>query len=156
MIEQRWSVLWSFLVLSSSVALAPFGCTEELGPERLPVARVKGWVTERGRPVTGGWLEFFPVDGGIGNIRAARLRGDGSFDADRVGVGLNLIRLVNTDIQHADAARLFGSYQSPIRRTISAQGSEPLYIELVDEATLWDRSVRHRARAEPPRPGRPP
>jgi hypothetical protein len=121
----------------------------------MPVTRVKGSVSERGQAVRGGWIEFFPVDGGIGNIRAARLRADGSFDADRVAVGLNLIRLVNTDIHHADAARLFGSYQSPIRRTISAQSNEPLVIELVDEATRWDQSRPRRARAQSPRPGEP-
>jgi hypothetical protein len=146
MIDERRSAFWFAALTLASVALAAGGCKEELGPEHLPVAPVDGWVTERGRPVRGGWIEFFPVDGGKGDIRSARLKPDGSFHADRVAVGLNLIRLVNTDIQNIDAAHLFGSYQSPIRRTIPADRGDPLGIELVDEAIRWEQErPRHAA-----------
>ena len=114
------------------------GCSEELGPEAFPVARVKGRVTEGGRPITGGWIEFFPVDGGVGALRSAKLQPDGSFDADQVAVGLNLIRLVNTNIYNVDASRMFSRYISPIRRNIPQKPAGPLLIDLVDEAIQFN------------------
>jgi hypothetical protein len=155
MIDERRFGFWFAPLAAASVALAASGCKEELGPEAMPVAPVKGWVTERGRPVRGGWIEFFPVDGGRGDIRSARLKADGSFDANGVGVGLNLIRLVNTDIQNADAARLFGSYQSPIRRMITEHGGDPVAIELVDEAVRWEQTRSRYLRGESQRAGEP-
>src|SRR5438132_13339166 len=82
-------------LLFVGLGLLSAGCAEELGPVPLRVARVQGVVRERGRPVSGGWIEFVPVDGTVGNLRSARLHQDGSFEADRVAVGTNLIRLVN-------------------------------------------------------------
>src|SRR5207253_905083 len=82
-------------LLILSLGLLVTGCSEELGPVPMRVSRVRGVVREGSRPVSGGWIEFFPVDGTIGNLRSARLRADGSFDADGVAVGVNLIRLVN-------------------------------------------------------------
>jgi hypothetical protein len=113
------------------------GCTEELGPERMPVAKVSGRVTEGGRPVTGGWIEFYPIDGTVGKIRSARLRPDGSFETDSVAVGLNLIRLHTLDIlKSTDGKRVFSAYHSPIRRTIPAEPTGPIKIDLIEEAIL--------------------
>src|SRR5947209_4945853 len=84
------SALRSALLIGA--ALLPVGCSEELGPVPMPVARVHGVVTEGHRPVAGGWIEFMPVDGTVGNLRSARLEPDGSFAADRVAVGVNAIR----------------------------------------------------------------
>ena len=74
---------------------------------------------EGSRPVSGGWIEFFPVEGTVGNLRSARVRADGSFEADGVAVGENLIRLVNAPVELSGATQLFGSFQSPIRRVIA-------------------------------------
>ena len=41
------------------LAIGPSGCSEELGPEHMAVARVKGFVKEGLRPVSGGWIEFY-------------------------------------------------------------------------------------------------
>jgi len=155
MIDQPRLDFWFRPFALAWVALGFCGCAEELGPERMPVTRVKGRVTEGGRPVRGGWIEFFPIDGTVGDLRAARLEADGSFDADHVAVGLNVIRLVNTDIQHRDAARLFGAYSSPIRRTIPERPGDPLAIELADEAKRWDDARPRHSRPEPQRPGEP-
>jgi hypothetical protein len=115
------------------VSLAAGGCTEELGPERLPVARVSGVVREGSRPVGGGWIEFIPVDETVGNLCSAKLGVDGSFNAKSVAVGVNLIRLVNAPLKTPGASQLVGAYQSPIRRKIVAEPTEPLSIDVVDE-----------------------
>jgi len=112
----------------------------------MPVTRVKGSVTEGGRPLSHGWIEFFPLDGTVGNLRSARIRTDGSFEADGVAVGQNLIRLVNTGIR-TDFA-IFSTFQSPIRRLIPAQPGEPVRIELVDEAIRFQSSRLRQASSE--------
>jgi hypothetical protein len=115
------------------VSLGAGGCTEELGPEKLPVARVSGVVREGDRPVGGGWIEFIPVDETVGNLCSAKLGVDGSFNAKSVAVGVNLIRLVNAPLKTPGASQLVGAYQSPIRRKIVAEPTEPLSIDVVDE-----------------------
>jgi hypothetical protein len=132
------------LVVLTALVYGTAGCSEELGPEAFPVARVKGRVTEGGRPITGGWIEFFPVDGGVGALRSAKLQPDGSFDADKVAVGLNLIRLVNTNISSVPARLIaphaFNQYTSPIRRTIPSQLPAPLLIDVFDEAVEFNNT----------------
>jgi len=156
MIDKRRSVFWPNPFTLAWLALGLSGCAEELGPERMPVTRVNGKVTNGGRPVRGGWIEFFPIDGTVGNLRSARLHEDGSFEADRVAVGLNVIRLVNTSIQPPQAASIFGHYNTtPIRRTIAERPAGPLAIELVDEAKRLQNSPRQRARPESQPPGEP-
>jgi hypothetical protein len=125
------------------VVLGIPGCSEELGPEPMPVTRVKGSVTEGGRPLSRGWVEFFPVDGTVGNLRSARIRADGVFEADGVAVGRNLIRLVNTGLRPNFG--IFSTFQSPIRRLIPAQPAEPVRIELVDEAIRFQSTLSPQA-----------
>ena len=112
--------------------LAP-GCSEELGPERFPTTRVAGIVVEGGRPVAGGWIEFIPTDGTVGNIRSARIGRDGSFQADRVAIGENVIRLVNAPINMPGGEKLFGQFSSPVRRKIPLEPDGPLAIDLLEE-----------------------
>jgi hypothetical protein len=119
------------------------GCSEELGPESMPVTRVIGSVTEGGRPLSKGWVEFFPVDGTVGNLRSAPLRSDGSFDADGVAVGQNMIRLVNAGIRKE--LGIFSTFQSPIRRRVPVKPGDPLRIELVDEAIRYQNSFSRQA-----------
>ncbi len=126
------SVVGSILAVCALIATS--GCSEELGPETMPVAQVNGSVTENGRALAQGWVEFFPVDGTIGNLRSSRIHPDGSFQADGVAVGRNLVRLVNADIKTPGLSRVFSSYQSPIRRIIAAEPSGPITIDLVTEA----------------------
>src|SRR5512135_3128672 len=116
----------------ASVWLA-LGCREELGPVRFPTTRVTGVVREGERPVGGGWIEFLPVDGTIGNLRSAPLRRDGSFEADRVAVGTNQVGLVAPPVGSLLAQR-FHSMRSPIRRAIPAGPSTTLTIDLIEEA----------------------
>ena len=116
--------------------LAP-GCSEELGPERFPTTRVAGIVVEGGRPIAGGWIEFIPTDGTVGNIRSARIGRDGSFQADRVAIGENVIRLVNAPINMPGGEKLFGQFSSPIRRKIPLEPDGRLAIDLLEEAVRY-------------------
>ena len=67
--------------------LCSIGCRDVLGPEKMPVATVDGKVSQRGKPVTRGWIEFVPVDGTVGRMRSAPLHPDGTFHATKVPVG---------------------------------------------------------------------
>jgi hypothetical protein len=127
------------------VTLGISGCSEELGPVSLPVTRVKGAVTEGGRPLSRGWVEFYPVEGTVGNLRSAPLRSDGSFEADGVAVGRNLIRLVSAGVRKELA--IFSQFQSPIRREIPARLGEPLKIDLIDEAIRFQSTRQRQATA---------
>ncbi len=139
-------------VLLIGAALLSGGCTEELGPVPMPVTRVQGVVTEGRRPISGGWIEFLPVDGTVGNLRSARLGSDGSFNADGVAVGENAIRLVNARVETPAYRQLFGSFASPIRRDIAAHPSQPLRIDLDEEAIrARERRNRDTARGTAPK-----
>ncbi|MGB2611377.1 MAG: hypothetical protein WBC80_20555 [Isosphaeraceae bacterium] len=128
------SVLVLFLLL---LGLLAAGCSEELGPERFPTTRVAGIVVEGGRPVAGGWIEFIPTDGTVGNIRSARIGRDGSFQADCVAIGENVIRLVNAPINMPGGEKLFGQFSSPVRRKIPLEPDGPLAIDLLEEAVRY-------------------
>ena len=86
------------IMLLMGIALFLVGCARTLGPVPMPMARVRGVVHDGNGPVSGGWIEFMPVDGTVGNLRSARLGPDGSFDAEGVPVGEVAIRLVNDRI----------------------------------------------------------
>ena len=116
--------------------LAP-GCSEELGPERFPTTRVAGIVVEGGKPVGGGWIEFIPTEGTVGNIRSARIGRGGSFQADRVAIGENVIRLVNAPINMPGGEKLFGQFSSPVRRKIPLEPDGRLAIDLLEEAVRY-------------------
>ncbi len=132
------------------------GCSEELGPEPIRLTIVKGVVREGTRPVSRGWIEFYPVNGTVGNLRSARLHADGSFEARGVALGENLIRLENAAIDSPGAAQLFRLYGSPIRRIIGDQpGAVPLDIDLVEEAIRYQRTHGREARPEPSPRGEP-
>lgn len=136
--------------------LAGSGCREELRPERFPTASVSGKVVEGGKPVAGGWIEFFPVQGAVGNLRSARIAPDGTFRADRVAVGTNVVRLVNAPIQLPGGSALFGRFSTPVRRVVPDGGSSALTIDLLEEAVRF-QAVRSRAQADgPPRGGAQP
>jgi hypothetical protein len=135
----RVRVLLMVPVIGFALPLA--GCSEELGPVPMPVARVSGTVREGSRPVGGGWIEFVPVNGTVGNLRSARLRDDGKFETDGVAVGENLIRLVNVRTESAPLAKLFGEFStSPIRRVVPARPDGPITLDLIEEAIRFQEA----------------
>jgi hypothetical protein len=131
------------------------GCSEELHPVPFRSTVVKGVVRDGTRPVSRGWIEFYPVNGTVGNLRSAPLQADGSFEANGVAVGVNLVRLENADIESPLAARLFRSYGSPIRRDITERPAAPLDIDLVEEAIEFRRTHGQDAQSKPPGLGEP-
>ncbi len=142
-------------LMIAGLGLLLTSCSEELGPAPIRSTRVTGVVREGTHSVSGGWIEFYPVNGTVGNLRSARLHADGSFEADGVAVGENLIRLENASIDSPGAAQLFRSYASPIRRVVTEQPAAHLHIDLVQEAIRYQRTQGRETQADPSRPGEP-
>jgi hypothetical protein len=109
-------------------ALALGGCSEELGPEPRITTTITGRVHIRGRPVSGGWIEFLPAEGTIGHLRSAPLRRDGTFEASKVAVGRNAVQIVHPPIPLPGGA-LFRN-QALIRRDVTG---DPVDIDLQTE-----------------------
>jgi hypothetical protein len=141
---------WHLFLALCALALCAIGCGDILGPEKMPVAVVDGKVSQRGKPVTRGWIEFVPVDGTVGRMRSARLHSDGTFHATKVPVGLNLIRLVNVDVESFRIRRTLGAFSSPIRRTISENSNPQLEIDVIDEYLKFTQSPPKQEPIEPP------
>jgi hypothetical protein len=120
------------------------------------VARVSGVVKQGKRPVCGGWIEFIPVDGTLGNLRSARLRPDGRFDVDGVAVGRNAIRLVDARIESMPVVGRFSQFTTPIRRVIAEHPSAPLKIDLAEEAVRFEQQQRQALSVSPPATGEGP
>jgi hypothetical protein len=121
------------------------GCREELGPERFPTASVSGVILQGGGPVSGGWVEFQPFDGAVGNFRSAKIQPDGTFRRDGVAVGPNLIRLVDIPgLSMNVAAVLYNRAQ--IVRTIPREPGEPIRIDLVEELNRMQEAENARTR----------
>lgn len=128
------------------VLLAP-GCSRVLGPVPKPVTQVRGRLHEGGRPISGGWIEFMPSGGTVGNLRSARIAADGTFDADRVAVGENALRVVNSHVDATPYLHIVGQTVSPIRRVIRPDDRSPLSIDLRDEALHFHETRRRQAAA---------
>ena len=114
-----------------AVACATFassGCSEELGPEPMPMAAVSGVVVRSGDPIGRGWVEFLPVDGTVGRLRSARIGPDGRFRTDGVAVGRVGLRIVGGPLEPIESAVLGQMYL--MRREIPPQGVGDLRIDL--------------------------
>ncbi len=141
MVERRTLAWWvqarcvGLLVVAVVSGLA----AEELGPILREKARVSGRVHLGPSPIAGGWIEFYPVDGTVGDLRSAPIRPDGTFEATGVAAGTNLIRLAHpsplpaTPYLDPNIYWLFQQTYSPMRRKIPAP-SGSLDIDLRREA----------------------
>lgn len=145
-----------------AAAILCAGCAEELHPVAMPTTRVQGVVTDGARPVSGGWIEFIPVEGTIGVLRSARLGADGTFDTDGVAVGINAIRLFNTRIASRPYRGLFSTFSSPIRRKIgggesgATSGPSRISVNLVQESIKFQKSQSRSLPGEPSTAGEAP
>ncbi len=130
------------------------GCTEELGPVAMPVTTVQGVVTEGILPVSGGWIEFTPVEGTIGRLRSARLGNDGRFVAEGVAVGINQVRLVNARVDGRPYRGVFSMSYSTIRREARPDDPNPIAVDLVIEQAKFQKRFE-RLQAGPNRGAKP-
>jgi len=89
------------------------GCAEEWGRTPIAGVEVSGRVREGARPISGGWIEFIPVDGAVGHLRSAPLHEDGTFQATRLGLGPHVVRLVRPASPGVDP--IFQQFTSPLR-----------------------------------------
>ena len=114
----------AFLALVCAWAI---GCREELNPARPPTSHVQGRVAFRGEPIGGGWIEFHPIEGALGDVRSAPLNLDGTFVADRVANGLNAIRVAHPTVIPR-SVRSIG--RIPVAIRLIAGANEALEIDL--------------------------
>jgi hypothetical protein len=138
---------WSSPLVAVLVVVA--GCREELGPVQFPATRVRGRVVERGQPVAGGWIEFVPIEGTVGDRRSAPLAADGRFEVSGVAVGRNVIGLVNAPIRWPDGRKLFHGQGSPIRRDIPRGAATTLTIDLLTEALRDEKTKQEKNEDRP-------
>jgi hypothetical protein len=117
-----------FILLAGTV-----GCSEELGPEQRETTSVSGVVREGNRPVSGGWIEFLPVEGAVGDLRSAPIGSDGRFSLEGVAVGRNAVGLVATKVSDPRLRREFDTLGTSIRRNIPSGLSVVLTIDLLEE-----------------------
>ena len=117
------------------------GCREELGPVQYRTTRVTGIVRVGSRPLGGGWVEFHPVEGTVGNLRSAPVAPDGTFAVDRVPVGVNQVGFQKIPVDPA-LGRIFHPLSSPIRCTIPEGPSTRIEIDLLEEAIRFDKAHR--------------
>jgi hypothetical protein len=116
------------------------GCTEELGPVPITSTRVTGVILEGQRPVHGGFIDFLPVDGAVGNLRSAPIGADGTFTVDGVAIGSNGIGLVALKASlPLRSLIVFDTLRTPIRRTIAPGPSSVLTIDLYEELVRYER-----------------
>lgn len=109
------------------------GCADELGPERRETTRVSGVVREGPRPVRGGWIEFIPTDGTVGNMRSTPIGPDGRFDAVGVPVGANRVGISGARIDLPNWRRYFDPLSTTIERVVPRQPSTGITIDLYEE-----------------------
>lgn len=144
---------WLARLIPLLLPLVGFGCGSALGPERFRTVKVSGRIVEGREPVKGGWIEFIPVDGTLGNQRSARIQADGKFEADKVAVGENALRLVNSPVHLPGGAQLFGAFTTPVRRVISENQAAPLEIDLIEEAVRYQALQPRPAERKAVQPG---
>ena len=128
-----------FLLLAASA-----GCGRALGPERFATATARGTVRLRGEPVSGRWVEIVPIEGTLGRLRSARLAADGTFQVDRVPLGLVAIRLAGPRLPYTGEPRLDNFLFLCNRHHLIHKphvAGVPIAIELRDEANALQRSL---------------
>ncbi len=102
---------------------------------------MRGYIHAADKPVAGGWVEFLPIDGTVGNFRVAPIDRAGRFEIDGVGVGRHVVGLAHTDLEQPFAS-LFDTFRTPVRRVIPAGDLYDLDLDLVAEATRIEADLR--------------
>lgn len=132
-------------VMWLAVCLTASGCSEELGPERIPTTTVSGVVTLAGRPVTQGWVEFQPYDGALGDPTSARIGSDGGFRFPHAPVGKVVVRLYDVPMESRKAIWLLRTAAVIRRETTSPEGP-PMTIDVAEELYRYQSRTAETAR----------
>jgi hypothetical protein len=109
------------------------------------MTRVSGVVREGRRPVSGGWIEFMPVEGTVGNLRSAPIARDGRFEVSQVAAGWNTIDVVHAPVRRPEVQWLLSIQGKPIRRAIPPGASTTLEIDLLTEAYRHEQEQSQKA-----------
>lgn len=84
-----------------------------------------------------------PVDGTVGHLRSAPLRGDGSFQATGLGTGIHVVRIVAP--RDTTVPALFQQFTSPIR--VEVESDQSVDVDLARERMRLLNSARGRSGA---------
>lgn len=114
------------IALAGLLVAAP-GCFEKWKGRQADPVDVWGSVRIGSAPISGGWIEFLPIDGAVGHLRSAPIGPDGQFRATRVARGRNVVRIMYPP-PHPPVNRLFQSFQTPLRLEVDGRG--PVDIDL--------------------------
>lgn len=133
----RGRLRWALLGWASFTT----GCAEELGPPARETTRVSGVVREGSTAVGGGWIEFLPTLGTVGNMRSAPIDRNGRFEAKGVAVGLNRIGFTGAPIKIPGWRRYFDPLRSEVVRPIPPGRTDNLTIDLYAELARATKSA---------------
>lgn len=107
------------------------GCTEERPDPAFPLVTVQGRIQRNGQPLSSGWVEFVPVDGGQGVMKSGPIESNGQYKATGLGPGLHGVRVI---VPRDKSLFPFDQFFSPIRRTLSAEPVQTFDIDLSAES----------------------
>lgn len=123
--KHRVPVMVLFLAASLS------GCSEERPDPAFPYVAVHGQISRDGKPVSSGWIEYVPVDGGQGTFRSGPITQDGSYRITGLGPGLHGVRVI---VPRDKSFFPFDQFFSPIRRTLGTEASQEFDLNLSEES----------------------
>lgn len=107
------------------------GCSEERPDPAFGLVAVQGRIQRNGQPLSTGWVEFVPVDGGQGVMKSGPIATDGHYKASGLGPGLHGVRVI---VPRDKSLFPFDQFFSPIRRTLSAEPVQTFEIDLSAES----------------------
>ena len=115
-----------------AITVLTIGCSEERPGEALPKITVEGKVIREGEPLTSGWVEMVPVDGGKGVMQSGPIDPSGHYLATGLGPGLHGIRVI---VPRDKTLFPFDQFFSPIRRTFTTDSVQSFDLNLSEEST---------------------
>jgi hypothetical protein len=115
-----------------AITVLTIGCSEERPGEALPKITVEGQVIREGKPLTSGWVEMVPVDGGKGVMQSGPIDPTGHYLATGLGPGLHGFRVI---VPRDKTLFPFDQFFSPIRRTFTTDSVQTFDLNLSEEST---------------------
>ena len=120
-----------FMSMALSTSLLT-GCAEERPDPAFALVEVQGRIQRNGQPISTGWVEFVPVDGGQGVMKSGPVSANGQYKATGLGPGLHGVRVI---VPRDKSLFPFDQFFSPIRRTITTEPVQTFDIDLSAESS---------------------